>query len=78
MLKGTKLYVEGKPSAGAYIDKQGQPQADMRLQVIAIELLGQPQPKTDGAVAVPQGQPETSVQQAPTQQFAVVEDNIAF
>lgn len=37
--KGQQVYVEGKPTAQAYLDKDGKPQASLELTVDNVELL---------------------------------------
>lgn len=38
--KGTKLLVEGTPSANAYINKEGKPVATLRIAASSIEFIG--------------------------------------
>jgi single-strand DNA-binding protein len=38
--KGGQVFVMGEPSVGAYMDKNNQPQTDLRLRVSEIVLLG--------------------------------------
>lgn len=40
LLKGTQVYVEGRPEAEVYKDKEGTAKATLRLQVGQIQLLG--------------------------------------
>ena len=46
LLKGKKVYLEGKPSAELYTDKEGQKKIDNRINVAFVELLS-PMDKTE-------------------------------
>jgi single-strand DNA-binding protein len=43
VLKGTQIFVEGKPEADAYTDREGKLQSRLKLLVDAVELLGSAQ-----------------------------------
>lgn len=49
--KGTPVYVEGKPSARAYVAQDGTAKGSLEVQVFDVELLGG---KRDGAAPAPQ------------------------
>jgi single-strand DNA-binding protein len=60
LLKGQKVYVEGKPSARAYLTQANEPAAVLDVRVEKIELLGGAQ-----AQAAPQAQAAAPQPQAP-------------
>lgn len=47
--KGTKVVVEGTPSARAWANANGEPQASLELNVSNLELMGGSQPRTQAA-----------------------------
>lgn len=53
--KGTQVYVEGQPTARAYLDKQNQAVATLVLRVSSVQLLG----SKDGNAAPAQGGAQT-------------------
>lgn len=73
--KGTKVLVEGKPTARAYNTNSGEVAASLEVRVDTIELLGQPQQQgASGQQAAPQAQPQPYPQtqhrsQAPQPQY---------
>jgi single-strand DNA-binding protein len=48
LTKGSKVYVEGNPTARAWANAQGQPQAALELTVTNVELGGGAKPATTG------------------------------
>lgn len=42
LTKGTQVYVEGNPSAGAYVDGDGKARASLSLWSFKVDLLGSP------------------------------------
>jgi single-strand DNA-binding protein len=49
LTKGKTVYAEGSPEADAYLNKDNQPAATLRMRVLNLQLLG----GNDGAQAVP-------------------------
>jgi single-strand DNA-binding protein len=71
--KGTKVYVEGKPAASAYIAQDGTAKASLELSVRDIELQGSAQPQQQaGAVAQP---PNPNLREQPSAQVSTPSDN---
>jgi single-strand DNA-binding protein len=57
LLKGTKVFVEGKPEINLYAKKDGEPGGSIRVQVNKIELLGGKGEQSQSAAPVPANQP---------------------
>jgi single-strand DNA-binding protein len=58
ILKGTKIYVEGKPEAEAYVNREGKAVAVQKIRVDEVEFLGSPNraPGQQQSASVPAGQ----------------------
>lgn len=75
--KGTRVLVEGKPEARAYVTPQNEAAASLDVIVANVELLGQPQqqqapaPAAQNQVRQPAPKPNTVRQPAPPQQRQV-------
>lgn len=65
--KGTTVLVEGKPSARAYADNQGNPAASLDVQVMDLKLLSSSR-NQDGAAASPRPNPTPTFGGAPLNQ----------
>lgn len=64
--KGTKLLVEGTPSANAYINKEGKPVATLRVSASSIEFIGSKERSEDVGDEAPSY--ESAPNNAPTPQ----------
>mgnify|MGYP005607651571 CR=1 FL=1 len=66
--KGSKLLIEGTPSANAYINKEGQAVASLRVSASNIEFIGgKDRPEEPGAVGGYNQAPENEAVSAPQQ-----------
>jgi single-strand DNA-binding protein len=75
LLKGTNVFVEGAPEADAYMNKDNQPTATLRLRVQSIQLIGgranaENQQQPAGGNAYTQQAPAQPYQAAPAYQPA--------
>lgn len=72
--KGSKIYVEGRISVDAYIDKNGQPKGNLRMSADNVEFLT-PKSADNGAAAParPAAQPNYDAPVASNDGFAVIE-----
>ena len=79
LLKGQKVYVEGKPSARAYVTQAGEAAAVLDLRVEKIELLGSAQAQAAASypqAASPQPQAQTPRQTAPAQSAPLTKSDL--
>lgn len=64
--KGTLVYVEGQPEVTVYSDRQGKPQAEFKLRVSNVQLLGGNKDNQQGGYAQQVGNPNGINQPATT------------
>ena len=86
LLKGQQVYVEGTPEADAYLNKENQPAATLRMRVQNIQLLGSknggdgqqanPSNNNYSSAAPSQAAPQQHV--APMANAAAVADDLPF
>ena len=49
LTKGRTVFAEGTPEADAYLNKEGQAAATLRMRVQSVQLLGTSQPENNGS-----------------------------
>lgn len=65
--KGQQVYIEGKPTANAYVDNEGAAKASLEVTVDSVELLGR-RPENAGGMPVNNGSPTPQPHQRQQQQ----------
>ena len=86
LLKGQQVYIEGTPDADAYLNKENQPAATLRMRVQNVQLLGsknsgegqQANASSNNYSSANQSQPAPQQHVAPMPNVAVVADDLPF